>query len=53
YKGDKEGLWNMFAKLEASMMCWMVLVVPWHRRGRKEVTMLLGGHVEVIVVPVT
>nr|GEW94300.1 ribonuclease H-like domain-containing protein [Tanacetum cinerariifolium] len=50
---DKEGLWNEFAKLEASMKCWMDLVVPRHRRGRKEVTMLLGGHVEVIVVLVT
>nr|GEY78120.1 hypothetical protein [Tanacetum cinerariifolium] len=50
YKGGKEGLWNEVSKLEASMKCWMVLVVPRHRRGRKEVTMLLGGHVEVIVV---
>nr|GEV55253.1 putative BPI/LBP family protein At1g04970 [Tanacetum cinerariifolium] len=53
YKGDKEGLWNVFAKLEASMKCWMVLVVPRHRRGRKEVTKLLSGHVEVIVVLVS
>nr|GEU87458.1 anthranilate synthase alpha subunit 2, chloroplastic-like isoform X2 [Tanacetum cinerariifolium] len=53
YKGDKEGLWNEFSKLEASMKCWMVLVVSRHRRGRKEVTMLLGGHVKVIVVLVS
>nr|GEZ05027.1 putative ribonuclease H-like domain-containing protein [Tanacetum cinerariifolium] len=37
-QGDKEGLWNEFAKLEAKMKWWMVLVVPRHRRGRKEVT---------------
>nr|GEY82151.1 hypothetical protein [Tanacetum cinerariifolium] len=33
----EEGLWNEFPKLEAKMKWWMVLVVSWHKRGRKEV----------------
>nr|GEY76633.1 hypothetical protein [Tanacetum cinerariifolium] len=44
--GDKEGLWNEFSKLEARMKWWMVLVVPWHRRGWKKVTKVLVRSVE-------
>ncbi|GKB94476.1 hypothetical protein Tco_0980613 [Tanacetum coccineum] len=30
YKGDKEGLWNKLARLEASMKLWESLVEPRH-----------------------